>query len=64
MKAQIEIGKIITGKTHDGNNVKMNCINLFEVNGQATALFEIIGKEHLKVSVTIANRPNKKVKKQ
>lgn len=60
MKAQIEIGKIITGKTHDGNNVKMNCINLFEVNGQATALFEIIGKEHLKVSVTIANRPNKK----
>lgn len=57
---QIEIHKIIATTTHDGNHIKINCINLFKVNGQATALFEIVGKEHLKFSVTISNLPAKK----
>lgn len=63
MKAQIEVGKIITATTHDCNRIKLRCINLFKVNGQATALFEIVGKEHLKVSVTIADKKGRETMK-
>lgn len=53
MKMQLIEGKIKSVTTHDGSKEKIKCINLFHANDKGTALFEIVGKEHLKLSVTL-----------
>lgn len=59
MKMQVAVDKINSVTTHDGNRVKIKCINLFHSNGNGIAVFEILGKEYLKLSVTISNQADK-----